>query len=83
MLLAQAPRIGTIYIYHGMLARSLEDGFNWAEALHAAGIRLDAWTLDTRRPRTVEHARRLRDAGVDILTTDTPAELAALLDGSA
>lgn len=79
VLLALVPGISTMYVYHGMLSRSLGDGFNWAEALHRASVRLVAWTLDTHRPGTAEQVRLLRDAGVDFFTTDTPAALAALL----
>jgi glycerophosphoryl diester phosphodiesterase len=73
------PRISTFYIDHKLIAQSLDDGFNWAEALHNYNIKLDAWTLDTTNPNAVINARRLLNAGVDQFTTNTPAELAALL----
>lgn len=73
------PRISTVYISHRLLTQSLDDGFNWAEALHRRGIRLDAWTLDVGDPVAETNARRLLAAGVDLFTTNTPAALAALL----
>lgn len=77
------PDISTFYISHELLAQSLDDGFNWATALHAAGIILDAWTLDSTNAQAVEHARRLLAAGVDQFTTNTPAALRELLSAPA
>lgn len=78
-LLALVPGISTMYVYHGLLAKCLDDGFNWAGPCHAAGITLDAWTIDIGRPGMEERVRRLAAAGVDLFTTNTPRELAALL----
>jgi len=78
-LAALVPDVTTFYIDHRLLAQSLDDGFNWAEALHEAGIKLDAWTLDADNPAAVANAKRLLAAGVDQFTTNTPAELAAIL----
>jgi glycerophosphoryl diester phosphodiesterase len=71
--------VSTFYISHVLLAHSLEDGFNWAEALHQAGIKLDAWTLDADDALAIVNAKRLLAAGVDQFTTNTPRALAALL----
>jgi glycerophosphoryl diester phosphodiesterase len=79
VLLHQVPGITTFYAYHGLLAKCLDDGFNWAEACRDAGITLDAWTIDIGRPGMEERVRRLHEAGVDLFTTNTPRELAALL----
>lgn len=79
MLTTLVPGVTTFYIDHRLLVQSLDDGFNWAEALHDAGIKLDAWTLDTDDSAAVANARRLLAAGVDQFTTNTPAELAAIL----
>jgi glycerophosphoryl diester phosphodiesterase len=73
------PGVSTFYISHVLLAHSLEDGFNWAEALHQAGIKLDAWTLDADDALAIVNAKRLLAAGVDQFTTNTPRALAALL----
>lgn len=74
-LLALVPGIHTLFVYHGVLTRALEDGFNCAEACRAAGVDLAAWTLDVRRPGHREVAERLAAAGVEVFTTDTPWEL--------
>ncbi len=78
-LMGAVPAVSTFYIRHTLLAQSLADGFNWAEALHARGITLDAWTLDVHDPVAVANLPKLRDAGVDLFTTNTPHALAALL----
>ena len=79
MLTTLVPGVTTFYIDHRLLAQSLDDGFNWADALHKAGIKLDAWTLDADNPTAVANAKRLLAAGVDQFTTNTPGELAAIL----
>ena len=79
VLLRMVPGITTFYVYHGLLAKSLDDGFNWAAACRDAGVTLDAWTMDIGRPGMEERVRRLDEAGVELFTTNTPRELAALL----
>jgi glycerophosphoryl diester phosphodiesterase len=79
MLMGLVPRVSTFYISHTFLLQSLDDGFNWAEALHAAGIRLDAWTIDVGINTTEANVRRLVTCGVDQFTTNTPRALAALV----
>jgi glycerophosphoryl diester phosphodiesterase len=78
-LIALVPGVTTFYISHVFLAQCLADGFNWAERLHRAGIKTDAWTLDVGNPIAESNAKRLLDAGVDQFTTNTPRELAGLL----
>jgi glycerophosphoryl diester phosphodiesterase len=73
------PGATTFYINHHLITRSLDDGFNWAEAAHEHGIRLDAWTMDAHNPAAAVNAPRLLAAGVDQFTTNTPTALAALL----
>jgi len=79
-LIEQTPDVNAFYLEHPLIAQSLRDGFNWAEALHARGILLDAWTLDASNPAAVENARQLLQAGVDLFTTNTPRAMAALLN---
>lgn len=79
MMTTLVPRLSTFYINHRLIARSLDEGFNWAEKLHEHGIKLDAWTLDIGNEAAVQNAKRLRDAGLDYLTTNTPAQMAELL----
>ncbi len=79
-LMALVPDVSAFYLEYPLIAQSLEDGFNWAESLHARGIKLDAWTLDVTNPIAVENAAKLLQAGVDMFTTNTPRALARLLD---
>ena len=81
-LMGLVPKISTFYVSYRLLARSLDDGFNWAEALHARGIKLDAWTMDVTSRTAMASLGRLSDVGVDQFTTNTPRALAAAL-GSA
>jgi glycerophosphoryl diester phosphodiesterase len=79
MLVNSVPTISTFYINFKLLLKSLDDGFNWAEALHRHNIRLDAWTVDADKPNAAENAKRLFDMGVDQFTTNTPAALEEML----
>ena len=79
MLLGLVHKVNAFYVRHHLLARSLEDGFNWAEMLHQAGVQLDAWTVDADNPSAMENLQALVDSGVDMLTTNTPLSLAATL----
>lgn len=74
------PETSVFYIDYHLLTQSLKDGFNWADALHARGIKLDAWTMDSTNPIAVESLVPLRDAGVDLFTTNTPHALKKLLE---
>jgi glycerophosphoryl diester phosphodiesterase len=74
--------VTTFYVNHRFLCRSLDDGFNWSDQLHRAGIKVDAWTLDSDNPAAVANSHRLLEAGVDQFTTNTPRDLAVILQGS-
>jgi glycerophosphoryl diester phosphodiesterase len=78
-LIALAPDVSAFYLEHHLIAQSLQDGFNWADTLHASGIQLDAWTMDITNPAAVRNAPLLLEAGVDLFTTNTPVALAKLL----
>ncbi|MBP8973995.1 MAG: hypothetical protein KBH93_08970, partial [Anaerolineae bacterium] len=78
-LMTLLPGASTLYINQHFLVQSLEDGFDWAAALHEAGLKCDAWTLDYGDPVAEANARRLLAAGVDQFTTNTPLALRALL----
>ena len=75
------PGVQVFYLEHPLIAHSLDDGFNWAKALHQYGIRLDAWTMDVTRPAAVANVPRLHEAGVDLFTSNTPRAIARLLAG--
>jgi glycerophosphoryl diester phosphodiesterase len=80
-LIAQAPPGVVWYIRAALLARSLDDGYDWIAALHAQGNQVDAWTLDADGPGHVSLARRLVEAGVDRITTNDAPRLATALGG--
>ena len=48
-----------------------------AAPVHAAGMLLDAWTLNAGTPRWRERLAEAVLAGADVVTSDTPRELAA------
>ncbi len=78
-LWVQAPPGAFWYINAQVLARALDDGFDWIADLHSRGARVDAWTLDPDRPIHVALAKRLAGQGVDRITTnDAPALAQAL-----
>jgi glycerophosphoryl diester phosphodiesterase len=61
-----------------MFERVLDDGVaDVADIFHSLGMNLDVWTLDAGTPRWRERFERIAHAGVDIVTTNTPRELAA------
>jgi glycerophosphoryl diester phosphodiesterase len=78
-LLCAVPTARIWYVSHHLLAQALNDGFNMAQWLHEHHVKLDAWTLDVDKPVALANAIRLRDAGVDLFTTNTPHALAAYL----
>ncbi len=78
-LLCAVPTARIWYVSHHLLAQALNDGFNMAQWLHENHVKLDAWTLDVDKPVALANAIRLRDAGVDLFTTNTPNALAAHL----
>jgi len=79
-LAAQSPPGIIWYINAHLLARALDDGFDWIAYLHAQGAQVDAWTLDADPPVQVALARRLIDAGIDRITTNDAPRLARALD---
>jgi glycerophosphoryl diester phosphodiesterase len=79
-LWVQAPPEAIWYISGRMLARALDDGFDWIADLHARGAHLTAWTLDPDKPGHVALAQRLAGLGVDRITTNDAPALAEALD---
>lgn len=57
--------------------RMLDDGVTEAaQILHRRGILLDVWTLNAETPGWRERLSRVLQAGVDVITSDTPRVLA-------
>jgi glycerophosphoryl diester phosphodiesterase len=80
-LWAQFPPGSIWYIRAMLLARALQDGFDWIADLHRRGVQVAAWTLNSDRPTDVKLAHQLAMAGVDRITTDdAPALARALAD---
>lgn len=72
------PGVREVHLRLAFFERMLRDGLDDAVAvLHGAGVLADVWTLDAGTPRWRERLARVIDAGVDIVTTNTPHELAA------
>lgn len=72
------PGARELHLRLAFFERMLRDGFDDAVAiLHGAGALANVWTLDAGTPRWRERFRRAVDAGVDVVTTNTPRELAA------
>jgi glycerophosphoryl diester phosphodiesterase len=79
LLATFVPGVTTFYAGHALLAQGLDDGFNWAAALHDLGIKLDVWTVDSTNPAAVTNALRLLAAGAEQFTTNTPGEMREIL----
>ena len=82
-LWVQAPTGAIWYIAARLLARALDDGFDWIASLHRQGAQVAAWTLDADRPLQVALARRLTALGVDRIITNNAPRLARELGASA
>jgi glycerophosphoryl diester phosphodiesterase len=68
-----------IYLAHPLVTAADDHGFDIVAAFHAAGRRIDAYTLKTSQPDSVAIAERLLSLRVDQITTDDPEGLAAAL----
>lgn len=70
-----------VYIEYPIILAGLDGGVNIVAAFRAAGLRVDAYTLNTDQPGAAQSLQRLVAAGVDQITTDEPEVLAGLLAG--
>ena len=74
------PGVRELHIRLAFFERMLRDGLDDAVGvLHARGALVDVWTLDAGTPRWRERLARAVDAGVDVVTTNTPRELVLAL----
>jgi glycerophosphoryl diester phosphodiesterase len=71
-LVALVPGVEIFYLHYGLILTAYRDGFNWADELANYGVQLDAWTVDLKGPESEEWPRRLADAHVSLITTNTP-----------
>lgn len=79
--IAASPRAEMIYLEHRLVLGAADAGFDLAGAFHAAGRRVDAYTIRVADAATRPVVERLLDVGVDQITTDDPEGLTALLGG--
>ena len=71
------PGAREIHVRLLALEHMLEDGFTeLPDMLHAEGLLLDIWTLNAGTPDWRGRLERALAAGADVVTTDTPRELA-------
>jgi glycerophosphoryl diester phosphodiesterase len=77
-LLETAPSARIFYLEHGFVLDCLTSGHNPIAPLHAAGKRIDCWTLDADHDRVLEKLEALIAAGADQITTNDPETLSHL-----
>lgn len=77
--LAEAPDASMIYLAHEIVSAADAAGFDMIGACHAAGRRVDCWTVQRVTPESLALCRRLIALGADQITTDDPEGLLAAL----
>lgn len=77
---AASPKAEMIYLAYPIVLAAAAAGFDMIDAFHAAGRRVDAYTIRTADATTRPTVERLLDLHVDQITTDDPEGLAALLE---
>jgi glycerophosphoryl diester phosphodiesterase len=77
--LGAAPDAELIYLDHALVLAAADDGFDLVAAFHAAGRRVDAYTLPRADAAGLATARRLLALKLDQITTDDPEGLHAAL----
>ncbi|KKB09115.1 glycerophosphodiester phosphodiesterase [Devosia chinhatensis] len=78
--LRTAPDAAFIYLHHEIVLAADNAGFDMIAAVHAAGRKVDAWTINHVNSTTISQVTRLLALRVDQITTDDPEGLAAALD---
>ncbi|MBB4401148.1 MULTISPECIES: glycerophosphodiester phosphodiesterase [Rhizobium/Agrobacterium group] len=74
--LATAPAAGMIYVDYQIILAAEDAGVDIIAPIHAAGRRVDAWTINNVTPQSIEQVKRLLRLKVDQITTDDPEGLA-------
>jgi len=77
--LKTAPDAKMIYLAYDIVLEADAAGFDIVAPIHAAGRRIDAWTIRTVDETTIPKVRRLLALKVDQITTDDPEGLIAAL----
>lgn len=78
--LKTAPDAEMIYLAYDIVLAADAAGFDIVAPIHAAGRRIDAWTIRTVDDTTLPKVRRLLALKVDQITTDDPEGLKAALE---
>ena len=77
--LAASPGAELVYLDHALVLFAADDGFDLTAAFHAAGRRIDAYTIKRADAAGLAAARRLLALRVDQITTDDAEGLATAL----
>lgn len=75
--LATAPTAEMIYLAYDIVLSAEAVGFDIVAPIHAAGRRIDAWTIREVTPQSLAEVERLLSLKVDQITTDDPEGLFA------
>ena len=70
--LVAAPDAQMIYLDYRIVLAAADAGVNLVAPVHAAGCRVDAWTISRVTPHTLAQVGRLMALQVDQITTDDP-----------
>jgi glycerophosphoryl diester phosphodiesterase len=70
--LVTAPDAQMIYLAHDIVLAAADAGIDIVAPVHAAGRRVDAWTINRITPETIARIDRLLRLKVDQITTDDP-----------
>ncbi len=74
--LVTAPDARMIYLAYDIILAAEDAGVDIVAPVHAAGRRVDAWTINRITPQTIAQIERLLRLKVDQITTDDPEGLA-------
>jgi glycerophosphoryl diester phosphodiesterase len=74
-----APDAAFIYLSHELVLSAEDAGFDMVAPVHAAGRKVDAWTIRAVDETSLGQVRRLLALKVDQITTDDPEGLSAAL----
>lgn len=78
--LATAPNAGMIYLHYEIVLAAEDAGVDIIAPIHATGRRVDAWTINSVTPQSIEQVKRLLRLKVDQITTDDPEGLAEVFN---
>jgi glycerophosphoryl diester phosphodiesterase len=76
------PSAREMHLRLAFFERMLGDGFNAADFLHSVGVLVDVWIIDAGTRAWRERVARAIASGVDIVTTNTPRQIAEVFGGS-